>query len=292
MKKVLTILAVLVLLALPGYARSVPAVGNVDGVILHTIQVPWEIADEHVSANVEPNALSVTTRTKLLVDAAIATDVAASGATGDEEISIYPLDSEWNAIRLRAIGITDGGTRTDQIYFGSLGGGKDCELSHAGQLAWVIGTQQSVYDQITFTSGGTFEPKPGDLVTGVTSKETAVVVSTTLSGGSWAAGNAAGTICYKSASGAFTAGGENISIVNNRGQTQGNVLSHAASDLIDFELADTVVLTAGAWGSTWGTVSPADNTNAEMSIDIRGTDIMVVVTSDANCDSKLLIKGY
>jgi len=44
MKKVLTILAVLVLLALPSYARTVPAVGSVDGSILHTIQVAWKIA--------------------------------------------------------------------------------------------------------------------------------------------------------------------------------------------------------------------------------------------------------
>ena len=148
MKKLLMVLVVVFLLALPCFARTVPAVGYVDGSILHTIQEPWLIADETTSAGDEPNALGVTERTLLTVKAA------AEG--GDDEISIYTLDSEWNAIRLRAIGITDGGTRTDEIYIGSLGGGKDCELSYAGQLAWVVGTQQSVYDQITFTSGGTF----------------------------------------------------------------------------------------------------------------------------------------
>ena len=277
------VLVVVFLLALPCFARTVPAVGYVDGSILHTIQEPWLIADETTSAGDEPNALGVTERTLLTVKAA------AEG--GDDEISIYTLDSEWNAIRLRAIGITDGGTRTDEIYIGSLGGGKDCELSYAGQLAWVVGTQQSVYDQITFTSGGTYEPKPGNVVTGVTSGKTAVVVSTVLSSGTWAGGNAAGTITYKSASGTFTAE-EKISIVNNLGVTQADVLTHAVSDLVDFELADTVTLTAAAWNSTWGTVSPADNTNAEASVDIKGADIMVIVTTTCNADSKLLIKGF
>jgi len=283
MKKLLMVLVVVFLLALPCFARTVPAVGYVDGSILHTIQEPWLIADETTSAGDEPNALGVTERTLLTVKAA------AEG--GDDEISIYTLDSEWNAIRLRAIGITDGGTRTDEIYIGSLGGGKDCELSYAGQLAWVVGTQQSVYDQITFTSGGTYEPKPGNVVTGVTSGKTAVVVSTVLSSGTWAGGNAAGTITYKSASGTFTAE-EKISIVNNLGVTQADVLTHAVSDLVDFELADTVTLTAAAWNSTWGTVSPADNTNAEASVDIKGADIMVIVTTTCNADSKLLIKGF
>lgn len=266
-------------------ANSTTGVNNIEGNVLHAMQSAWEIADSTSSAGTEPTALAVTERTKLLVDAAIT-----AAASGDDEISTYMLPSKWSRIRMRALGITDDGTRTDQIYLGSLGGRKNCELSHSGQLAWVIGTQTSIYDQITFTSGGTYEPKPEEVVTGNTSGETAVVVSVTLSSGAWADGDAAGTITYKSASGTFT-NSETIKIVNRRGVTQANVLTHAASDLIDFELADACVITAktGIWVTA---VSPADNTNGEAEIDVKGADYLVIVTTATSADTKLLIKGY
>jgi hypothetical protein len=259
----------------------------VEGTILHSIQSAWEIADSETDAGTEATALAVTERTKLLVDAAIA-----AASSGDDEISTYTIPSKWNAIRLRCIGITDGATVTHQIYLGSLGGGKDCELTHAGQLAWTIGTQQSIYDQITFTSGGTYVPKTGDTVTGNTSGETAVVVSIgTLTGGAWADGDAAGTITYRSASGAFTST-ETVKITDYLGVTQSNVLTHAASDLVDFELADTLTATAKSWGSSWTSTSPADDTNAEAEIDTMGADYMVILTSTCTADAKLLIKGF
>lgn len=288
MKKIFLILiAVLcVMYSLPVIeARTSPAVDKVNGNILHSIQSKWEIADTETSAGTEASALAVTERTKKLVDAAIA-----AASSGDDEISTYVLPSKWNNIRLRAIGITDGGTRTDQIYFGSLGGGDDCELTYAGQLAWTIGTQTSIYDQITFTSGGTYEPKPNDVVTGNTSGKTAVVISTVLSGGSWSGGDAAGTILYRTASGAFTSG-ETVKITDYLGVTQADVLTHATSDLIDFELADTLTTTAKSWGSSWTTTSPTDDTNAEAEINVKGADYLVIVTTTSSVDSKLLIKG-
>lgn len=285
MKKTLFVLLVLAVLALPGHSRTSPAVNIVEGTILHSIQSAWVIADSETSAGTQATALSPTARTKLLVDALITTAI-----SGDDEISLFVLPSKWNSIRLRAIGITDNGTRTDQIYFGSLGGRLDCELTYAGQLAWIIGTQTSIYDQITFTSGGTYEPKPNDTVTGNTSGETAVVISKTLSSGAWADGDAAGTITYKSASGAFTSS-ETIKITDYLGVTQSNVLTHTG-DLVAFELADTLTATAKAWGSSWTATSPADETNAEAEIDIKGADLMIILTSTCNADSKLLIKGY
>ncbi|MHC4387349.1 MAG: hypothetical protein ACYSX1_01945 [Planctomycetota bacterium] len=286
MRKLIFILAIMALCLLPCHARTTPAVNQVEGTVLHSIQSAWEIADETTSAGTEPSALAVTERTKLLVDAAIT-----AAASGDDEISTYVLPSKWNAIRLRCIGITDAETATHEIYFGSLGTEDDCELTYAGSLAWTIGTQQSIYDQIAFTSGGTYQPVPGDTVTGNTSGETAVVVSTTLSSGAWADGDAAGTILYRSASGAFT-NSETIKITNYLGVTQANVLTHAASDLVDFELADTLTATAKSWGSSWTSTSPADNTNAEAEIDTKGADYMVVVTSACTVDVKLLIKGF
>lgn len=290
---VLAVIVLLSVLFVPTEARTTPAVGTVEGTVLHSIQSAWEIAESENSGDTQTNALGVTERTKLIVDALIA-----ANAATEAYISTYTLPSKWNGVRFRAIGIADGGTLTHQIYLGSLGGRTDCELTYAGQLAWVIGPQQSIYDQITFISGGTYIPKPGDVFTGADSGKTAVVVGFTLSGGAWADEDAAGTITYRSASGTFTSS-ELVSVVDYLGVTDPNVLVHAASDLIDFELADTLTATTKAWGirsgtsSSWATVSPADNsTNAEAEIDIKGADYMVVVTTACSADGKLLIKGY
>ncbi len=260
-------------------------VNRAEGNVVCGIQKAWEIADTETDAGTEATALSVTERTKKLLDAIIAT-----GASGDDEISIYVIPPTWGTIRLRAIGITDGATRTDHIYFGTLGKRLDCNLTYAVQLAWTIGTQQSIYDQIAFTSGGTYEPKPEETVTGNTSGKTAVVVSTVLTSGSWAGADAAGTITYKSASGAFTSG-ETVKIVNPAGVTQANVLTHAASDLIDFELADTLTRTEKSWGATWSETTPTGELVAESEVDRKSADIMVVVTSTSSVDTKLLING-
>ncbi len=258
---------------------------KVEGRRLYTNQDPWEIAESENSGDSQANVLSVTERTRAIVDRLIA-----AAANNDDQMSIFIIPSHWNAVRFRDIGITEGATTTHQIYLGSLVPDGDCELSQAGQLAWTVGTQTSIYDQITFTSGGTYEPRPGDTVTGNSSDKTAVVVSTVLSSGAWADGDAAGTITYRSASGAFTSG-ETIKI-DSRGTLKADVLTHAASDLIDFELADTVVVTAGAWGGAWASTSPIDNTNAEAELDVKGANYMVVVTTATTVDSKLLVTGH
>lgn len=267
-------------------AASLTSVSQVDGNALHTMQNAWLIADETTSTGDEPTALSVTERTKKIVDTLI---IAAS--SGDDEISVLAIPAKWNGIRFRAIGITDAGTITHQIYLGTLGGALDCELAHAGQLAWTLGTQQTIYDQITFTSGGTYIPQIGDTVTGNSSGETAVIVSIVETASTWSAGTAAGTVTYRSASGTFT-NSETVSILRASKVITNNAYTHAASDLIDFELADILVITADAWGSTWSTLSPANDTNAEAELDIKGADFMVVLTSATSVDGKLLIKGY
>ena len=108
--------------------------------------------------------------------------------------------------------------------------------------------------------------------------------------GSFAAGDAAGTIQYRSKSGTFTNSETVKSDRIDRGST--NALTHAASDLVGFEMADAVVLTAKAWGSSWTITSPADDTNAEAELDIKGADFLVVLVSEASHDVKLLCKGY
>ncbi len=265
--------------------RSSVETKKVEARPLSTNQDPWEIAESENSGDSQTDALGDTERTRAIVDRLIAADAANEG-----QISIYIFPSHWNKVRFRGIGITEEATMSHQIYLGSLIPGGDCELTHAGQLAWTVGLQTSIYDQITFTSGGTYEPRPGDTVTGNSSAKTAVVVSTVLSGGAWADGDAAGTITYRSASGAFTSS-ETVKI-DSRGTLKTNVLTHAGSDLIDFELADTLTVTAGAWLGDWDDTSPADDTNAEAELDVKGANYMVVVTSATTVDSKLLVTGY
>lgn len=272
---------------------SAGGVFGASGEVLETIQAVWQIADSTTSAGTEPTALSVTERTKLLVDAAIT-----AAASGDDEISIFQIPPKWNAIRFRALGITDAGTVTHHIYFGTLGNGADCELSYAGQLAWTLGTQQTIYDQIAFTSGGGYVPQVGDIARGNASGKTAVIVAiSALTSGAWVDGNAAGTITYRSASGTF-GNSETITLLQGKSVKSTDVYTHAASDLIDFEFADTLVVTEKAWNpgrgesGAWASNSPADNTNAEAQLDIKGADYMVIVTSTSTVDSKLLIKGF
>lgn len=289
MRKMIILLLVLCLLALPCMARSqrtIPAVGSVEGTILHTIQTAWVIAETENSGDTEADVLSDTERTKAIVDRLIA-----ANSNNDGQMSLFILPAEWNVVQFRGIGITNNLALTHQIYFGTVIGQGDCEFSHVGQLAWTIGLQTSIYDQIAFTSGGPYEPKPGNIVTGNDSSKTAVVVSKTLTGGTWAGGDAVGVITYRSASGSFTSG-EKISIVNPRGVTQADVLTHAASDLIDFELADTLTVTSKSWGSSWSSFSPANDTNAEAEIDKKGANLMLVVTTTCAADGKLLITGY
>ena len=269
------------------FGRTITGVKDVEGNILHTLQSAWVIADETSSAGTEPTALGEDERKKLRVDTAIA-----AASSGDDEISTFVIPANWNGIRFRSVNITkDSGAATHQIYFGTLGNQSDCDLVYAGQLAWTSGDQDSMYYQITFTSGGPYVPQPGDIITGNTSGKTAVVMATpTAATGSFDAADATGTIQYRSSTGTFT-NSETISVGDGLG-ARADILTHAASDLVLFEYADTLTVTQKSWLPSWGTVSPADDTIAEASVDVMGADYMVIVTSTCDADSKLLIKGY
>ena len=289
MKKFIKIL-MLVLLVSVCRAKSLTSVPQVEGTVLHSVQAPWVIVESENSGDTQADALGDTERTKKTVDRLIA-----AAANNDDLMSIFPIPAKWNGLRFRCIGITDGQAITHQIYFGTLGGGLDCELTYVGQLAWTLGLQQSIYDQIAFTLGGAdgagYIPQPGDTVTGNSSTKTAVIVSIAETASTWSAGTAAGTITYRSASGTFT-NSETVSISRAGVVLASNALKHTSSDLIDFELADTLTVTSKSWGSSWTSVSPADDTNAEAEIDRKNADILIIVTSAAAVDAKLLVNGY
>ncbi len=68
---------------------------------------------------------------------------------------------------------------------------------------------------LSFTSGGTYQIVPGDVITGATSAKTAIVIQVTLSSGTWAAGTASGTLRLRLQSGDFVAENLNVRAILN-----------------------------------------------------------------------------
>ena len=76
----------------------------------------------------------------------------------------------------------------------------------ADVIECILGVQWSV----AFTFGGTYEIEVGDTITGATSGATAYVAGVSVSGGSWAGGDAAGTLTLRRLIGSF--GAENLNV--------------------------------------------------------------------------------
>ncbi len=188
--KIIAIVAILVLVAICYAADQVRSES-------HTVQNRWVVVDTTTTAGDEPNDLAVDERTYLTVLAAT--------EGGDDEISTYPISTAMNAGRFRCIGYSEQNV-THQIYLGTLGGGTNCELVKAGQLAWAVGTQ----------------------------------VSTTTG----------------------------------------------------YEMADAVTVTSYCWTKSWSSATPGSELVAEATIDLMGADILVVVPTVSDCNSRLLFKGF
>lgn len=291
MKKTIILILILLIggrhaLGRGAYSPSGTVEGVNKGQVLLTSQIGWNILDETSSAGDEPTDLAVTERTYATVVAAIA-----AASSGDDKISIAHLPASWNGIRFRVIGVAENGTATYQIYLGSRAGGADTELAYAGQLAFTIGTQSSIYSIVAFTSGGTRTIVQSDTVTGNTSAETATVLSVELTSGTFAAGDAAGNLTVTSQSGTFQSETLNITDV-----TTGIVFTNNAtigSDMSRFEMADTLAtITTSDWTSTWTSTSPTGDRIAEAKLDLNGADTLIMVPTTITTNSKLLAKGF
>ena len=94
--------------------------------------------------------------------------------------------------------------------------------------------QTDIYGEFTFTSGGTYEIVPGDTITGAVSGETAVVSRVHVESGSWAGGDAAGTIRVSAApSGAFGAENVNVGAEANVATLAGDIADRESSFALD-----------------------------------------------------------
>jgi len=105
---------------------------------------------------------------------------------------------------------------------------------------------------IAFTGGGTGEPLPGCLLTGATSGASAYLVAVELDSGTWAGGDAAGTIVLSGLTGGTAFQAENLNASGS--VTQDNIATiGAALSLIGMHGA-TIVLVGAAYTTAAGDV--------------------------------------
>lgn len=123
--------------------------------------------------------------------------------------------------------VPTGGLQYRAINFSGVDGSANAAgLSFATYDASAPGTYTR-----TFTSGGTYEVLPGDTLVGATSAATCRVVSITLSSGTWAGGDAAGTFTVDTHSGTFQSENLNVGDNTNVATIAGAMSAVAASDI-------------------------------------------------------------
>lgn len=98
--------------------------------------------------------------------------------------------------------------------------------------ASVLSYQQHV---ITFTSGGTTAIAVGDTVVGATSGYMADVLAVTLTGGSWAGGDAAGTLTVKNLSAPLASWTNNENLKVGAGTDEATMTGKPVADTSDYE---------------------------------------------------------
>lgn len=103
------------------------------------------------------------------------------------------------------------------------------------------------YVALPFTSGGTGEPVIGETLTGASSNVTARIVDWVVTGGTWAGGDAAGTLYLKQTSGSFTDSEQ----VNGSETGHTNLLTAGTQAIVHLTVGDARGY-AEAIGTGWG----------------------------------------
>ena len=98
---------------------------------------------------------------------------------------------------------------------------------------------------MTFTSGGTYTPIVGNTITGATSGATAYIEAVTLSTGTWASGDAAGSFTLRRKTGTFQAENLNIGANLNVATITGEPTGTTVVTNVTGGLADRVLYAGG-----------------------------------------------
>lgn len=130
--------------------------------------------------------------------------------------------------------------------FGTSSPSAVAEYLHADMIECMTGLEWSM----AFTSGGTYVPAAGQTITGAKSGATAYIEAVSVSTGSWAAGDAAGTLTVRRKTGTFQAEnlnvGANLNAATITGEPTGTVPVASATA----SLADRVIYSGGGV-TTW-----------------------------------------
>lgn len=98
---------------------------------------------------------------------------------------------------------------------------------------------------VTYTSGGTYQVVAGNTITGATSGATGYVQSVTLASGTWAGGNAAGTMVIRRKTGTFAAENVNVGATTNVATVSATVPATLQLALCTASLASAIHYTGG-----------------------------------------------
>jgi hypothetical protein len=99
--------------------------------------------------------------------------------------------------------------------------------------------------ELEFTSGGTYQPQPGDEIEGASSGATAIVESIDLDSGSWAGGDAAGTLILRRLSGTFESENLDIGANSNIATTDATIVYESSEESTAGDLVDDINYQSG-----------------------------------------------
>ena len=108
---------------------------------------------------------------------------------------------------------------------------------------------------LSFTSGGSYQPRPGQTIVGAASGATAFIESISIDSGSWSGGSAAGDLTIRRKSGSFESENINIGSNSNVATINGSLTYNAPETLVSDDLASDIVFNPNREIVSFGMVS-------------------------------------
>lgn len=99
--------------------------------------------------------------------------------------------------------------------------------------------------ELAFTSGGTYQPQPGDEIEGATSGATALIESVSVDSGAWENGDAAGSFTLRRLSETFESENLNIGANSNIATTNASITYEGPIESTTDDLADDIIYQSG-----------------------------------------------